>query len=92
MDEAFFLRAKRLLDQSAPAKIDHHAFLAEINARQAETPTARASGEALRHQGEPGLTSPVATLILGDAEWARAVRIQGGCFSRAVARRAVNRP
>ncbi len=92
MDEAFLLRAKRLLDQREPAQIDHRTFVAEINARQAGTATAKASAEASRHRDEPGLTSPVATLILGDLEWARAVRIQAGCFNRAAARRAVNRP
>lgn len=91
MDEAFFLRARRLLGERQPARLDHRSFLAEVAARQAETPTARASAR-MAGQPPPGATPPIAALIRGDSEWRQAVQIQGGCFSRAAARRAVNRP
>lgn len=51
MDQAFFLRAKKLLGQRQPAPLDHPALLAAIAAQQAATPTARIAARAAPEWG-----------------------------------------
>jgi len=88
MDQSFFLRAKRLLEQSRP--LDHRALTQALQARQAASPTAAA---ASRYRDRaPADDDPFAICALLQAEqgWRRAVQLQGGCFNRAVAARRVN--
>jgi len=92
MDESLFLRARRLLGESRRPRPDHAGLCAEVKARQAASPTAQASAQALQ-----GISSapdedkaPVAELVLGAPSWRKAARKQAGCFNRAVAARRVN--
>ena len=89
MDEAFFLRAKRLLEQRAPAPLDHRRLVDEIVARQAASPTARA---CINPRSGVDPTQAIAALILADVNWRPAAQALRGCFNRAVAVRRVNTP
>jgi hypothetical protein len=90
MDQAFFLRAKKLLEQRQPARLTHEAFVQAVNQRQGETPTALAASRCtMEPAGEP---EALVTLLSGAENWRAAAQIQRGCFSRAVAARRVNTP
>ena len=89
MDQAFLLRAKRMLEQR-PAAHPHYADLAAIAvSRQDSTPTAQAYGRCtseLKSQSSPGA---LAALLLGEPGWPEAAAGQS-CFSRAMAIRRIN--
>ena len=89
MDEAFLLRARRLLDERR-TPLDHLTLLENISAQAANSPTARASiaVNQVAAVGDPA--ERVAALILAGEGWQMAVRQQGGCFNRAVPVRRVN--
>jgi hypothetical protein len=91
VDEAFFMRAKRLLGERQPLRLDHDDLVSQVKARQAETPTARFSEKpvAVPRQAACG-TDMLATLLLCQTGWRGAVQIQHGCFNRAAAKRPVN--
>lgn len=92
MDQSFFLRAKRLLEQRPPLRIDHRELVETARAQQAASPTAAAALRAApAADGEAG-TGNLCTLLLGEEGWRRAVLKQGGCFNRAGAARRINRP
>ena len=79
MDMSFFRRARRALDKSEPAPLDHDRLVAELAAQKAggvETPGESASQE-----------DPLTELLTGAPGWREAVTRQGGCFSRAAAGR-----
>jgi len=92
MDESLFLRARRLLGESSRPRLDHDDLCAEIKSRQAATPTAQASAQALPGAltASDGDKAPVAEIVLGAPAWRSAARKQSGCFNRAVAARRVN--
>lgn len=90
MDEAFLLRARRLLGEQTRPRPDHPTLLAQVAKRQAASPTARlATG-----LGQPTQANDeaAATLIAGAAGWRGARAAQSGCFNRAVAVRGRNTP
>jgi hypothetical protein len=89
MDQAFFLRAKQLLDQRRPARLDHRMLVAAVVARQAASPSARAAARTGDRESQAAADTLVA-LLLARPEWRPAATIQRGCFNRAVAARAVN--
>jgi hypothetical protein len=93
MDQAFFLRAKRLLEQRRPARVDHDMLLGTLQARQAASPTAAAASRYRTaapppREGQQALTA----LVLAEENWRGAAETQAGCFNRAVAARRVNTP
>lgn len=91
MDEAFLIRARRMLGQPSRLRLDHDSFVAQISERQISTPTARiASGVK---KGQPvGEADSAATLIGGADGWRGARAARDGCFNRAVAARRLNTP
>ena len=89
MDQAFLLRAQRLLDQRPSAHPDYAEFAARAVARQGSTPTAQAHGRCasqLKNESSPGT---LAALLLGEKGWSEAAAGQS-CFSRAIAIRRIN--
>jgi hypothetical protein len=91
MDQSFFLRAKRLLEQRQPVRLDHAALVQAVKARQQASPTAAAAARcpapnAFRDDDQRAITA----LILAEESWPRAAEAQAGCFNRAVAARPVN--
>jgi hypothetical protein len=90
MDQAFLLRAQKLLDQRQPARLDHAALLAAVTARQAASPSAQAAARAATDIRPPTSEAPLVLLLLAAPEWREAARAQCGCFNRAVAARGVN--
>lgn len=91
MDQAFFLRAKRLLERQRTAPT-HQALLDHVEGQRAACATVRAAAEAASNDGFNEGADPLTTLLLGEADWRIAGRIQRGCFSRAATARRVNRP
>jgi|GEM_PF-5143838 len=89
MDQAFLLRAKRLLERQ-PAALSHDALLDRLAARQEDCPTVQASRAPAAPCEVLGEPDAVAILVLGGAGWRRAASIQHGCFNRAAAVRGVN--
>lgn len=89
MDEAFLLRAKRLLDERR-SNLDHGALVEKVSALAARTPTARAAALVNQQGGDGDELGRVSSLLLGDEEWRTARQSQGGCFNRAVVKRRVN--
>ena len=89
MDQAFLLRAQRLLKQGPSAHPHYAEFAALAVARQDSTPTARAHGRCtsdLKCQSSP---DTLAALLLGEDGWNEAAAGQS-CFSRAMAIRRIN--
>ena len=88
MDQAFLLRARRMLAQRAPAGLDHLQLVAVVSARQAATPTARAQLRCGTVATRAADALPA--LVLAEGGWAGASVQLSGCFNRAVAVRSVN--
>jgi hypothetical protein len=90
VDQAFFIRAKRLLDRR-PA-VSHQALLAQLAQERAACPTVQACIEPTPAPEHDGDQEALAALLLGEPGWRVAARIQRGCFNRAAAARPVNTP
>jgi len=90
MDQAFLLRAKRLLEQRPSDCLHHSEFAAIAVARQEATPTAQAHGRCTSATTVRADPAALASLLLGESGWSEAAAGQCGCFSRAVAARRVN--
>jgi len=91
MDEAFLIRARRMLGAPKRLPLDHESFVAKIFERQAATPTARLA-TGVKDSAPVGETDSAATLIKGADGWRGARAAQDGCFNRAVAARPLNTP
>jgi hypothetical protein len=89
MDEAFLLRARRLLDERR-IPLDHGSLVDQISARQSETPTARAAAAVKESAATGDEDERVIALLLTERDWQTALRRQRGCFNRAAARRSLN--
>jgi hypothetical protein len=89
LDQAFFLRAKRLLERR-PASLSHQALLARLAEQRAGCPTVRACAEPVADLRDEDDLEALIVLLLAEPGWRVAARIQRGCFSRAVAARPVN--
>lgn len=94
MDQAFFIRARRLLDldgvgRSEPAPLDHATLVAAIAARQAATPTARAASRC-RPAADGADEAALVTLVLGGDGWREAAAKRCFCFNRAATARPLN--
>jgi hypothetical protein len=87
MDETFQLRAKRMLDGSAPAPLDYTLLRATLAAQAAASAGARAQARAA-----PPPAEPIGEIVLAGSEWEKAVSAQRGCFNRAEVRRRLNLP
>jgi hypothetical protein len=82
MDVAFLLRARRMLGNGQPARLDHAMLLAALSAQQAASATARAQARgraAPASHGAPGGDALTELLLAGPA-WRDAAEAQGGCF------------
>jgi len=90
MDESFFLRAQRLLGERPAVALDYQSLCTRVTARQAETPTARATALADAVSTPAGEAETLITLVLIAPGWRSAARNQRGCFNRAAAKRRVN--
>ena len=90
MDQAFLMRAKRLLQQQPAPRPSHQLLIKAIADQREVAPTcaaaARCEADAPVTAGANGL----ATLILGEAGWRESGARRDGCFSRAVAARRGN--
>ncbi len=91
MDEAFLIRARRMLGAPKRIRLDHDSLVAQISERQIATPTARIAA-VVNNVAPVGETDSAATLIKGGEGWRGARAAQDGCFSRAVAVRRLNTP
>ena len=91
MDQAFFLRARRLLDRQ-PAPLGLPALLDRLAAQRAASPTVIASAQAPAVLHGETQTEALCVLILGKPGWRAARQVQHGCFNRAVAAHRVNTP
>ena len=89
MDQAFLMRARRLLDERRTT-LDHAALLSHIISQAAATPTFQASVAINQIRANDDEGERVCALILGTSEWRSAARRQGGCFNRAAAKQRVN--
>ena len=92
MDEAFFMRAQRLLGERRPLRIGHDDLVARVTALQADSPTARVAAAIRAAPADADGHQPLSVLLLGEHGWRGCVPIQEGCFSRAAAKRRVNGP
>lgn len=90
MDQSFFLRAKLLLDQRQPRRLDHALLVRTVTARQGATPCAQAATRA-RGGAAPVQGNPLVAVLIGGPEPRQAAAAQGGCFNRVAAARLVNR-
>ncbi len=91
MDEAFLIRAGRMLGQPQRLRLDHDMLVAQIYERQTATPTARIAA-GVKKAAPVGEANSAATLIGGAKGWRGARAAQDGCFNRAVAARRLNTP
>jgi hypothetical protein len=89
MDQAFLLRAQRLLDQRPSVHPDYAELAALTVARQGLTPTAQAHGRCTTHLKSESSPTALAALLLGEEGWSEAAAGQS-CFSRAMAIRRIN--
>ena len=89
MDQAFLLRAQRLLDRRPSAHPDYAELAALAVARQGSTPTAQAHGRCTSHLKTGSSPAALAALLLGEDGWSEAAAGQS-CFSRAIATRRIN--
>jgi hypothetical protein len=89
MDEAFLLRARRMLDDRRVA-LDHDRLVRQISALQSETPTARAAAAVNEAAATDDEEERIVAMLLTEGDWRSAVRRQRGCFNRAAARRSFN--
>jgi len=92
MDQAFLMRARRLLEQKQPARLDHAALIARIAALQAATPAARSAGTARAAERPVDDPEALIALLFAEPGWDDLGERRAGCFNRAVAKRGVNRP
>ena len=90
MDQAFLLRAQRLLGDRKPAAIDHSRLLAIVAQRQAASPTALAQARCRDGGCVAAGPGALAALLLGEEGWREASHAQAGCFNRAIATRPLN--
>jgi hypothetical protein len=91
MDETFQLRARRLLDKSAPAPLDFSVLRATLAAQAGASEAARAQGRA-GTSAASAPADPLGEILLGGAAWSEAAAAQRGCFNRAEVRRRRNTP
>jgi hypothetical protein len=89
MDEAFPMRAGRLLKQRVASPLGHEQLLATVTKQQRATPTARAQAQ-LPPALDPEQQAPLTTLLLGSLGWRDAGRRLSGCFSRPAPERRIN--
>ena len=82
MDQAFFLRAERILARELVPAIDHGVLVAALAAHQAASPTARAaaSRSGLAYWERPN--EALAELLAGGPAWREARQAQRGSFHR----------
>jgi hypothetical protein len=91
MDETFQLRARRLLDKSAPAPLDYSVLRATLSAQAAASEAARAQARA-GGASAPAPADPLGEIVLGGPDWTEAASAQRGCFNRAAMKRRRNEP
>ena len=89
MDQAFLLRAQRLLDQRPSVHPLYSELAALAVARQDSTPTAQAHGRCATQLKTQSSPTALAALLLGEEGWSEAAAGQC-CFSRAIATRRIN--
>lgn len=89
MDQAFFIRARRMLEQRPPARLDHDTLVSAILRRQQASPTAQANVHCTTGAVAPFPGRDPASVLLSATDWPHAA---GGCFNRANAARRVNTP
>ena len=90
MDQAFLMRAMRLLDRRPAAPLEHGSFVEAVIARQQETPTAQAAGRCRSPAARPERGDGLAALVLAEEGWRETAACRSGCFSRPVAARRGN--
>ena len=91
MDESFQLRARRLLDKSAPAPLDFSVLSATLSAQAAASEAARAQARA-GASAAPAPADPLGEIVLGGPAWSEAASAQQGCFNRTEVKRRRNAP
>lgn len=86
------MRAQRLLEQRQPARLDHAALLAHVEARQSATPSAQTAGQTSCDDRPADHPEALIALLLAEPGSEKHAAGRAGCFNRAVAKRSVNRP
>jgi hypothetical protein len=90
MDMAFLRRVERLLAEREPAPLDHSTLVAALVAARAGGGEGAAGPAPCA--AEAAEEEPIVELLTAGPGWRKAMKAQGGCFSRAEAGRRVNDP
>lgn len=85
MEQGFFLRARRILEQREAARLDHGLLVATITVQQASTPTAAAQARCGDNGTPVDAGAALAALLLSETDWSQAAEAQGYCFNRTTA-------
>ena len=87
MDMSFLSRARRMLADRTPARLDYGVLVATLDALQSSSATARAQVRSVHGGGEGGAASePLVDILLAAPEWSEAIAAQEGRFHRGTAR------
>jgi hypothetical protein len=87
MDMTFLSRARRMLTERSPARLDYGVLVATLEAMQSSSATARAQVRSIHGGGsDPAAREPLVEIILAAPAWPDAISAQEGCFHRGVAR------
>jgi hypothetical protein len=92
MDLVFLVRARRLLAERQPARLDHSVLVATLAAQQSVSAAARAQALANGRRDRSIEDDPLIELLLAGPKWKEAASVQRGCFDRTESRRRVDGP
>lgn len=85
MDMSFLGRARRMLNERTPARLDYGVLVATLEAMQSSSATARAQVRSVHGEEEGGAAhEPLVDILLAAPDWADAIAAQEGCFHRRV--------
>ena len=84
---AFLSRARRILAERTPARLDYGVLVATLEAMQSSSATARAQVRSARREEDgPAACEPLVEILLANPDWAEAIASQQGRFHRGGAR------
>jgi len=92
MDLVFLMRARRLLTERQPARLDHSVLIATLAAQQSATAAARAQSRGNGRRTCAIEDDPLIELLLAGPKWKEAASVQRGCFDRTESRRRADGP
>lgn len=87
MDMTFLRRARRMLSERTPARLDYGVLVATLDAMQSSSATARAQVQSVEGGNPKSATGePLVDILLAAPDWSDAIAAQKGCFHRGTAR------